>query len=216
MKISVLIPAKNEPLINDLIEKIHEVLRNFEHEIIVIDKSDVPSKINNVKLIIQKSTGLGQAVLEGFEESTGDMIIVMDADFSHNPKYLPKFIKNLKKSDIVIGTRYISGGKNEDYWIRQIISRGAIFLIKTFLGIKTKDPVSGFIGIKRKTINSIQLNPIGFKILVEILYKIKNKGFKITELPIKFVPRKDGKSKFTFREVVHFFMLILSLKYVKK
>ena len=212
MKISILIPTKNEPLINELIAKIHRVLTGYNHEIIIIDKSNVPPKIKGAKLILQKSNGLGKAVIEGLQHVKGNGIIVMDGDFSHEPKYLPDFIEKLKEADIVIGSRYIVGGHTKDKFMRKIVSKVAIWNVKNFLGIGVEDPVSGFFAVRKKVFDFINLSPVGFKILVEILYKTKNKMFKVAEIPIIFNPRKKGESKFDFWEIKNFLNLLFSLR----
>jgi len=170
MKISVLIPTKNEPVINDLIKNIHLVLRKFNHEIIVIDKSDITPNIK-------------------------DAIVTMDGDFSHEPRDLLKLIEKVGRYDIVIGSRFVSGGINEDEIHRKIIS----FLFRKFasfiLGLSIEDSMSGFIAVKRHVYENLYFNPIGYKINTEIMFKSKKKNYKICEVPIIFHKRKAGKTK---------------------
>jgi dolichol-phosphate mannosyltransferase len=195
MKISVLIPTKNEPVINDLIKNIHLVLRKFNHEIIVIDKSDITPNIKDAKLVIQKTDGLGKAVLEGLSHTKGDVIVTMDGDFSHEPRDLLKLIEKVGRYDIVIGSRFVSGGINEDEIHRKIIS----FLFRKFasfiLGLSIEDSMSGFIAVKRHVYENLYFNPIGYKINTEIMFKSKKKNYKICEVPIIFHKRKAGKTK---------------------
>jgi len=212
MKISVLIPTKNEPLINELINEVHLALQNFEHEIIVIDKSDITPKIENARLIVQESDGLGKAVLEGLPYARGDVIVTMDADFSHDPKDLPKLIENLSKYDLVIGSRFVNGGVTEDKSYRKFISKLFRWLSTLILGLNIKDPMSGFSVIKRKVYDELQLNPLGYKINMEILYKGKKVGFKTKEVPIIFHKRKTGSSKARIKEGVRTFIFIFKLK----
>lgn len=213
MKISVLIPTKNEPLISELIEKTHETLKTLEHEIIVIDKSYIKPKIKNAKLITQQSNDLGKAVLEGLSYATGDVIVTMDGDFSHDPKDLPKLLDKINEFDIVIGSRFISEGGTEDKQHRKFLS----FLFRKFassiLDLKVEDSMSGFSVIKRKVYDKLQLNPLGYKINMEILYKGKKAGFKIVEVPILFHKRKAGKSKAKIGEGFRTFIFILKLKF---
>jgi dolichol-phosphate mannosyltransferase len=212
MKISVLIPTKNEPLINELVDELHRVLNNLEHEVIIIDKSDIRPDIKDAKLITQESDGLGKAVLEGLKYSTGDVIVTMDGDFSHDPKDLPKLIDKIGEYDIVIGSRFVRGGITEDKSYRKFIS--SFFRWLTFFILKTdiQDSMSGFAVIKRKVYNSLQLNPIGFKINLEILYKGKKFGFKTIEVPILFHKRKVGGSKAKIKEAFRTVMFIFKLK----
>jgi len=195
MKISVLIPIKNEPLINELIEQINEVLKNFKHEIIVIDKSDDPPKINKAKLVLQKTDGLGKAVIEGLAYARGDVIITMDGDFSHDPNDLLKLIEKTNKYDVVIGSRFVYGGTTADLTHRKFIS----FLFRKFtsiiLGLNVEDSMSGFVAVRKYVYENLKLNPIGYKINMEIMFKSKKKKYKICEVPIAFHRRKAGTSK---------------------
>src|SRR3990170_4422438 len=114
--ISVVLPTKNEPLINELIEEVHNALNDYKHEIVIVDKSDVTPDIKGAKLIRQKSKGLGNAVLEGVANSKGSHIIVMDADFSHDPHQIPRLLEKMDKYDIVMASRYSKGSRSEDFW----------------------------------------------------------------------------------------------------
>jgi dolichol-phosphate mannosyltransferase len=212
MKISVLIPTKNEPLINELIEEIHKILKNYDHEVVVIDKSDVKPKINNAKLLIQESDGLGKAVIEGLAYSSGDVIVTMDGDFSHDPNDLPKLIDKIKEYDIVIGSRFVKGGITEDETHRKFISELFRRFVSFILKLNIEDSMSGFAAIKRNVYDSLQLNPIGYKINMEILYKGKFFGFKSTEVPIFFHKRKAGKSKANLKEALRTLVFIFKLR----
>lgn len=216
MKVSVLIPTKNEPLISKLIEEVHKSLKKFDHEIIVIDKSDNLPKIKNAKLIIQKSDGLGRAVLEGLEHSKGDVIVTMDGDFSHDPIYLPQMIQKTKDYDIIIGSRYVSNSKSEDKFYRKFISFTSRKFVAILLNLHINDPMSGFSVIKKKVYYSLYLKPIGYKINTEILYKSKKLGFNVFEFPIKFHKRRKGKSKLGLKELARTIFFILKLKFIEK
>ena len=212
MKVSVLIPTKNEPLINELIKKIHQVLKNFKHEIIVIDKSDIKPNIKNAKLVIQESDGLGKAILEGLPHATGDIIVTMDGDFSHHPEDLSRLIEASKDADIVIGSRFIEGGKTTDETHRKFISKMYRKFASLILGLGVKDNMSGFSAVKKRVYDTLELDPIGYKINLEIMYKSKRHGFKIREVPISFTKRKAGKSKAGLKEALRTLFFVLSLK----
>jgi dolichol-phosphate mannosyltransferase len=212
MRVSVLIPTKNEPLINDLIEEVHEVLKDYEHEVIVIDKSDVLPEIKNAKLVIQKSNGLGKAILEGLSHASGDAIVTMDADFSHDPKDLPKFLEKIEEYDIVIGSRFVAGGITEDKIYRKFISRVFCWLASFILKLDIKDCMSGFAVIKRNVYKKLKLNPLGYKINMEILYKGKKEGFKVREVPIKFHKRRTGRTKAGIKEGLRTLIFIFKLR----
>ena len=212
MKISVLVPTKNEPLINKLIEEIHRVLKKFRHEIIVIDKSDVKPEIKNAKLVIQKSDGLGNAILEGLSYASGNIIVTMDGDFSHNPNDIPGLIKKIDDYDIVIGSRFIPGGKTEDKIYRKFVS----FLSRKFtsfiLDLNVEDSMSGFVAVRKNVYENLKLNPIGFKINMEIMFKAKKKNYTFCEAPISFYRRKTGKTKAGLKEAFRLFRYIFGLK----
>lgn len=203
---------KNEPLINELIEKIHRVLKNFEHEIIIIDKSDVTPNIKNAKLVIQESDGLGKAILEGLAHATGDVIVTMDGDFSHDPKDLPRLIVASEDVDVVIGSRFITGGKTTDKTHRKLISKVYRWFASFVLGLDVKDNMSGFSVVKKRVYDTLRLDPIGYKINLEIMYKSKKDGFKIKEVPISFIERKAGKSKAGIKEALRTLFFVLKLK----
>jgi len=221
MKISILIPTKNEPLINELIKNVHKALKNYEHEVIVIDKSDKKPKIIDGKLILQKSDGLGNGVIEGLRHVTGDIIITMDGDFSHNPEDIPRFIRKIEQSyDIVIGSRYIDRGLIKNWsTYRKLTSKGANILARFLLGVDVSDITSNYRCYKKNVFNSIGLEKIkatGYAFIQEILYLSKIKGFEIIEIPITFTDRKYGKSKLTKKEMYRFLIELLKLKFIRK
>lgn len=202
-KTSIIIPIKNEPCINELIREVDKILANVKYEIIVVDKSDIPPKLVGAKLLVQKSEGLGQAIIEGLGYATGDVIVTMDGDFSHRPEDIPRLLEKLNTYDIVVGSKYVSGGSTEDKWYRIIISKIYCWFASLVLGLSIKDNMSGFSAIRRNVFEKIKLNPLGFKINLELLYKSKKFGFKSTEVPIKFLlPRKKGRSRNIFYEIL--------------
>jgi dolichol-phosphate mannosyltransferase len=147
--------------------------------------------------------GLASAYLRAFKkalESKSDFIMSMDADFSHQPKYVPQMLTELKKgNDVVIGSRYVKGGGVEDWSIiRQIISKGGGLYARTILGVKIKDFTGGFNLFKREALDSIDLDNIeseGYSFQIEIKYILAKQGLEITEFPIIFPDRKFGKAK---------------------
>ena len=193
--ISVLIPTKNEPLINKLVKEIHRVLKNVKHEVIVIDKSDISPKVEGAKLLLQESDGLGKAILEGLEHARGKVIITMDGDFSHDPNDIPKLLEEVNKYDIVIGSRFVEGGETEDTAPRKILSFVFRKLASLLLGLRIKDSMSGFAAVKKEVYENLKLDPIGYKINLEIMFKGKKKGYRICEVPITFHKRRGGKTK---------------------
>ena len=138
--------------------------------------------------------GLSTAVMEGFAAASGAILVVMDADMSHPPEKIPEMVSRIEHAgaDMVIGSRYVKGGHVENWPAhRRIISKGATLLARGLT--KVKDPMSGFMALRREVIEGVTLNPIGYKIGLEIL--VKGKISKIDEVPITFADRKAGKSK---------------------
>jgi dolichol-phosphate mannosyltransferase len=145
----------------------------------------------------QKS-GLVSAILEGIKSSTGQYILVMDADLSHSPEVIPKMISELEKpeTDIVVASRYAIGGSIIGWPIkRRLLSKGAIKIAKYGLPIRkeVQDPMSGFFALKRHIIENITIDSAGYKILLEIL--VKASEARVKEVPYTFKDRKEGQSK---------------------
>ncbi len=154
-----------------------------------------------VRLIVRTADrGLSAAVLKGLAVTTGDIIVVMDADLSHPPEAIPSMLEKLGNGcDFVVGSRYVEGGVTDDDWgvLRWLNSRLATLLARPFTSIK--DPMSGFFALRRTTFaNAHTLNPIGYKIGLELIVKCRCNG--VAEVPIAFVDRIHGESKLNLRE----------------
>jgi dolichol-phosphate mannosyltransferase len=161
----------------------------------------------------QGKLGLGSAVLDGVRASQGEYIIMMDADLSHQPEDLKKLIDAAESSNIVIGSRYVDGGEIKGWTLRRkIVSKGAVLLSRWLLTLPMKDTTSGFALFRRKLLEELdeKLDPKGFKFLLEIL--VKSPQAKVTEVPITFINRLKGRSKFGFNEVVDFIRLCYNLR----
>ena len=142
--------------------------------------------------------GLVSAILEGVRSSKGQIIRVMDADFSHSPSLIPKMVNELMNTDvdIVVASRYVEGGRIRGWPLkRRLISKGAVKIAQYGLPIKkeVKDPMSGFFALKRKVLDDIKIDSAGYKILLEILVKANNA--RVKEIPYTFTNRTLGKSK---------------------
>lgn len=210
--ISLIIPSKEESLLQDLINEVHQTLNTTPHEVIVIDKSKTPPTIKKAKLIRQKSNGLGCAILEALPHAQGDFIITMDGDYSHHPKELPKLLEASRDYDIVLGSRFIVGGRTLDSRSRKSVSRFYRWLARTILRLPLEDPMSGFCAARKTVYNAVKLNPIGYKINLELIYKGRRKGFTVTEVPITFYPRRAGHSNAGTMEAVRTLAFILALR----
>jgi dolichol-phosphate mannosyltransferase len=219
--ISIVLPTKNEPRINELIDLIKKEFEelNEPYEILVIDKSndDTPKKAEfaGAKVFKQKSDGLGNAIKEGIIAAKGEIILVMDADFSHDPKHIPDFLEKIKKYDIVIGSRKIPGGKVIGWNLkRKLISNTANFLTKYLAGVKISDATSGYRAYRKSIFSKVDLNKLsskGFEFQIEVLYEALRKDFKVGVAPIIFQDRSFGKSKLSKKEILNFLKLCLKL-----
>jgi len=217
--ISVILPTKDEPFVSRLTKKIHDELRRRKHEIIVIDASKRKPVIKDAKVFKQKTKGLGNAIVEGIKKSKGDIIVVMDADFSHDPSEMKSLLDKISAGyDFVMGSRYCQDAKSYDSGVRYgfipniFISRLYCMLASLVLGIKIKDPMNGYAAARREVYDSIKLNPRGYKIHMETIYKAKKLGFKITEVPTTFRNRLAGKSNTNILEAIRTLRFIFELR----
>jgi dolichol-phosphate mannosyltransferase len=153
--------------------------------------------------------GLGTAYIAGFRKGLTDLpaahIMTMDADFSHNPRYIPELITLSQKKDVVIGSRYVPGGGSRDCsWKRVLLSKVANFFARTMLGLKARDVTAGFRLYRREVLESIPLNEVfssGYSFLVEMLFMCQRRGWEIGEVPIIFEDRRKGQTKISRQEV---------------
>jgi dolichol-phosphate mannosyltransferase len=146
--------------------------------------------------------GLGRAYLDAFRWGMAqgyDKLVEFDADFSHNPKYLPTMLEALDRADVAVGSRYVKGGGTENWGVsRKIISAGGSWYARTVLGVPVRDLTAGFIAWNRRVLEAIDLDRVqsaGFVFQVEMKVRALRKGFRVEEVPIVFVDRQVGTSK---------------------
>jgi len=152
--------------------------------------------------------GLGSAYIAGFRfalQHGADRIVQMDADFSHSPSYVPRFLEKLNGYDVVVGSRYAEGGQLDDRWSfgRYLLSWWANSVyIRLILGLKVQDATAGFKCWKRQALEAIDLDTIqsgGYVFQVEMAYVTARLGFRVLEIPIYFEDRRIGQSKMDMR-----------------
>jgi dolichol-phosphate mannosyltransferase len=150
----------------------------------------------------ERKEGLGPAYLAGFRvalDGGAQRIIEMDADFSHDPAYLPNLIEATERADLAIGSRYVPGGGITDWGpMRRFISRGGSAYARAALGLPIKDLTGGFKCFRRIVLETIDLETIearGYAFQVETTYRAIKAGFRVVEVPIVFKDRTDGTSK---------------------
>jgi len=152
----------------------------------------------------KRKEGLGPAYLAGFRvalDGGAERIIEMDADFSHDPAFLPKLIEATGDADLAIGSRYVPGGGIADWGpMRRFISRGGSAYARLALGLPIRDLTGGFKCFRRVVLETINLDTIearGYAFQVETTYRAIKAGFRVVEVPITFTDRADGTSKMT-------------------
>ena len=218
--LSVIIPTYNEARnIKELKERL--LFAYHDMEIIIVDDNSpdgtaqLAQKIGGLKVLVRpQKGGLSSAVLEGFKLARGDVLCVMDADLSHPPEAIPQMHAIIRsgKADLVIGSRLIEGGGSVSWpWYRRLASFAARIAARPLTSVK--DLTSGFFMLKREVIESVKLNPIGFKICLEILTKGNYKN--AVEFPITFTDRGRGRSKMGARETFEYFMQVFGLYFAK-
>ena len=220
MKTFVIVPTYNEkenlePLTQRLLD-----LPGDLHVVIVDDNSPdgtgeiadrlAASHPNPIHVLHREGKlGLGTAYIAGFQyaiKARADLIITMDADFSHPPERIPAMIDKIQSGyDVVIGSRYVPGGATSECTLpRKILSWGANTFARTLLGLQAHDATAGFRCYHRKVLASIALDDIfsdGYSFLIEMLYKVQRKGWRVGEVPIVFHNRQQGVSKISRAEI---------------
>lgn len=166
----------------------------------------------------QGKLGYGSAYVQGFRYALKkgyDLIFQMDADLSHDPKYIPELIKKSEKYDLVLGSRWVKGGGVVGWPIyRYLMSWGANLMVRVLLSLKPRDITTGYRCYRREVLAKINLSGIvasGYAFLEELIYRVQGAGFTIGEIPIIFVDRKIGKSKIGIAEIITSFKAIFKL-----
>lgn len=183
-----------------------------DHEIILVDDNSndgtdravekLRGQGHAVRLIVRPhERGLSSAVIRGFNEATGNILVCMDADLSHPPEVIPDLLEALQDDevDFVIGSRYVEGAGTDTEWglFRQLNSSIATMMARPFT--QARDPMSGFFAIRRETYkNADRLHPTGYKIGLELIVKCNCRN--VREVPIHFAQRRCGSSKLTLKQ----------------
>ena len=212
MQLLIVIPTYNE--IENIESLVFSVfLSSPEAHILVVDDNspdgtaEVVEKIASGKSslhILKRSSknGVASAFLDGFSWGINngfDILLAMDADFSHDPKYIPLMLKEIATADLVIGSRNVPGGIIEDRsFVRNILTKGGAFYCQTILKCPIRDFTSGYNMWRRTTLQKIGLESVfsrGYSFQIEMKYKAYRKQCHIVEIPIIFSDRKKGQSK---------------------
>ncbi|MDP3724365.1 MAG: polyprenol monophosphomannose synthase [bacterium] len=212
----VMLPTYNE---RDNLQPIVEKILGLSKEIgvVIVDDSspdgtgEIADELakrygQRVHVIHRKERGRGTAGIAGFQYIVTQPVkyaIEMDVDFSHNPKHIPEFLKEIEGVDVVVGSRFVQGGRDIDRGIqRRIISRISRFIYRLILGLPIQDVGSGYKCYRKEVLASLpweRFYSTSIGISMEELFRIARKGYKIKEIPIHFVDRRAGKSKLGLR-----------------
>lgn len=230
-RITIVIPTYNEKEnIQDLIYEILALRLNFDLSILVVDDNSPDGTGEIVKAMAErekrihlltrkKRRGRGAAGIDGFKSALKmkpDFIIEMDGDLSHRPQFIPLLLKYGETYDLVIGSRFVKGGKDLNRSIlRKLVSSLAIHYVRYQLRVPVKDINSGFRCFKRKVLEKVDLDnliSVGPSIVQEILYKVFLMNFKIKEVPVIFINRRKGKTKLNLLTLIETLIMVLKFK----
>ncbi|MFH0805213.1 MAG: polyprenol monophosphomannose synthase [Patescibacteria group bacterium] len=231
MRPVIILPTYNErenlaPIVRELL-----ALRVPDLRIIVVDDgspdgtgqiADQLAREHPAVAVIHRprKEGLGRAYVAGFRAALRDpqngFIFEMDADFSHQPKYVPELLARAQSADVVLGSRNIPGGGVENWSrTRRLISETANAMVRRLLGIRVYDLTGGFKCWRRAVLERLDLDHVessGYNFQIELTYKAHQLGFRIVETPIVFVERRAGRSKFSVGIMAESFWKVLLLR----
>jgi len=233
MKTTIVIPTYNErENIKKLIPRIFGAFErhNIRGSVIVVDDNSPDGTAQEIKKLQKiysitllersKKTSLGSAYIEGFRKALTydtDLIFEMDADLSHDPNDIPKFIEKIKEGyDVVVGSRLIDGGRIVGWssW-RRLISFGGNFIGKHIAGVDISDLTSGYRVYKSDVLKGINLEEIksrGYDFQLEMLWRSIKGNFRVGVVPIIFSERKRGRSKLSRADIINFFLTSIKIR----
>lgn len=230
--LAIVIPTYNErSVISKLIERIHWVLRDYDYFILVVDDSSpdgtgsVVQNLNDPRVSLlerKENRGLGASLKEGltFAVNKGaEFIVTMDADFSHDPQTLLQLINTAQSNDLVIGSRYVTGGRSSASVYRWGISKIGNEFVRLLLGLPFSDSTSNFRCYRASSLENTgfeNLSSNDYNFVPHFLFVLFYKGAVITEIPISFNHRAAGRSKFSFPQIFKNLATIIKLLFAKR
>ena len=234
MQTAVIVPTYNEkdnlePLVTQLLSLPLDI------QVIVVDDNspdgtgDLADRLaeqyaGRVQVIHRAGKlGLGTAYLAGFRralDAGADLICTTDADFSHNPRYVPSLVNRIRQGyDLVIGSRYVPGGGTIGCTLtRKLLSWGANAFARAMLGLRAHDTTAGFRCYRREVLARMDLDTIkasGYSFLIEMLYRVQRQGWRVGEVPIIFENRRRGTSKISRDEIIKAMLTVLRLAWAR-
>jgi dolichol-phosphate mannosyltransferase len=230
----VVIPTYNEaanidPIVRATVAELHRVAgREFRVLVVDDDSPDgtgaiadqVAGELEEVQVLHRSAkTGLGHAYLAGFAvalDAGAELVMEMDADFSHDPRYLGDLLGAAQGADLVLGSRYVPGGGVRDWGLlRRLISRGGGLYARTILRVDIRDLTGGYKCIRREVLEGIDLASVraeGYVFQIEVTYRALLAGFRVVEVPIVFCDRTVGDSKMSTRIALEAMWLVPRLR----
>lgn len=214
----IVVPTLRER--NNLEKLIPELFRLFPHGHVVI--VDDHSRDGTAELLVAlarnqqnlfflerlETPGYGRSILAGLRwasERGYQQVLAMDADFSHDPKEVPRLIEKLSQADVVIGSRYVSGGGIENWsWHRRLLSRFSNWYVRMILGLPFRDSTTGFVAYGSRALERLMAQPPqseGYSFLVECKFKLFKAGCVFIEHPISYTERREGQSKMSLKNI---------------
>ena len=229
MRPLVVVPTYNE--LDNLPPLVERILADPAFSVLVVDDAspdgtgrvaqELAERFPGRMQVLHRSgkQGLGTAYLAGFRyalEHRFDPVIEMDADFSHDPADLPRLLQAARDADLVLGSRYVPGGRTENWSrTRRLISRFGCWYSRTVLGLPYRDLTGGFKCFRRRTLEILDLERVhsnGYSFQIELTYRCHRRGLKIVEVPIVFRERRSGRSKMSKGIVLEAMLLVWRLR----
>lgn len=227
---TIVVPTYNE--YDNIAELIEQLLDEPRFRILVVDDNSPDGTADVVRAIGRTEPrvgllsrpgkqGLGTAYIAGFRRALAEgaeFIFEMDADFSHDPRYLPALLEAAEgRFDVVLGSRYVPGGATTDWGLgRKIISRGGNIYAGLILGLPVKDATGGYRCYRRQVLEAIDLGAVrsnGYAFQIEMVYRALQAGFRVGEIPIVFPDRRVGRSKMSRRIVAEALLTVWRLRF---
>jgi dolichol-phosphate mannosyltransferase len=214
---TVCLPTYNE---RENLERMLLALKDKGVRVLVIDDNSpdgtgeladrLAAELDHVQVLHrERKEGLGPAYLAGFERALADgadLVLEMDADFSHDPADVPRLIQCASEADVVLGSRYVNGGSIVNWGrFRRFVSAGGSLYARRLLGVRVHDLTGGFKCFRREVLETLDLEAItsrGYAFQIETTYRALRAGFRVTEVPIVFADREHGGSKMSRRIVL--------------
>jgi dolichol-phosphate mannosyltransferase len=229
------IPTFNE--VGNLERTVRATLEQLEgaapgdHRLLVVDDASpdgtgqladrLAGELPAVEVLHRKGKrGLGGAYVAGFEHALAggaELVIVMDADFSHDPTRIPALLAAAVDSDLVLGSRYVPGGRITDWpRLRRLLSRCGSIYARSILDVKVRDLTGGFRCVRREVLDAIELSTLrsqGYVFNIELTYRALQEGFRVEEVPIVFRDRTVGQSKISLPIAIEALFLVPTLRF---